>query len=237
MIADIETQWNSSYLSWKRLIKIKDLIDILASTMLIDPDPLMRRDGKRLKNINLTENEWQEMSKLIKILEDFAEATEYLGGSKYTTISLMYSVLAVISQNILPDDSNIEVIDLTSPNTTFNNDIGYKDAPKDEPITEQPKRRKININIPQDCTNLENRVKAALYQSMNHYWEVLQEQGMLAALLDPRFKELEFASNTLRIKTQEQLRDAYQDAKDLTDKDQEAKLQPVSSNSLLMRMF
>ena len=131
--------------------------------MLIDPDPLTRRDGKRLKNINLTENEWQEMSKLIKILEDFAEATEYLGGSKYTTISLMYSILAVISQNILPDDSNIEVIDLTSPNTAFDDDIGYEDAPEDEPITEQPKRRKININIPQDCTNLENRVKAALY--------------------------------------------------------------------------
>ena len=72
---------------------------------------------------------------------------------------------------------------------------------------------------------------------MNHYWEVPQKQGMLAALLDPRFKELEFASNTLRIKTQEQLRDAYQDAKDLTDKDQEAELQLVSSNSLLMRMF
>ena len=46
MIADVETRWNSSYLAWKRLIKIKDLIDILASTMLIDPDPSTRRDGK-----------------------------------------------------------------------------------------------------------------------------------------------------------------------------------------------
>ena len=57
MIADIETRWNSSYLAWKRLIKIKDLVDILASTMLIDPDLSTRHDGKRLKNINLTENE------------------------------------------------------------------------------------------------------------------------------------------------------------------------------------
>jgi len=50
------------------LIKIKDLIDILASTMLIDPDSSTRRDGKRLKNINLTENEWQEIGKLTIIL-------------------------------------------------------------------------------------------------------------------------------------------------------------------------
>ena len=46
MIADVETRWNSSYLAWKRLIKIKDLIDILASTMMINSDPSTRQDGK-----------------------------------------------------------------------------------------------------------------------------------------------------------------------------------------------
>ncbi|CAB5383759.1 unnamed protein product [Rhizophagus irregularis] len=239
MIADVDTRWNSSYLAWKRLIKIKDLIDILASTMLIDPDLSTRRDGKRLKNINLTENEWQEISKLIIILEDFAGATEYLGGSKYATISLMYSVLAMIKQKILPDnDSNVEDIDLTNSDTAFDDDVGYEDAPEDESISEQPKRRKININTPQNCTDLEKRVKAALYRSMNHYWEVPQEQGMLAALLDPRFIELRFASNSLRIRTQEQLKSAYQEMKNLTsNEDQESELQPVSSNSLLVRMF
>ena len=91
--------------------------------MLIDPDLSTRRDGKRLKNINLTENEWQEMSKLIIILEDFAGATEYLGRSKYATISLMYSVLAMIKQKILPDnDSNVEDIDLTNSDTAFDDD-------------------------------------------------------------------------------------------------------------------
>ena len=146
--------------------------------------------------------------------------------------------LSVISQKLLPDDnSDVKVVDLTSPNTAFDDDVGYEDAPDDEPITERPKRRKININTPQDCTNLEKHVKAALYQSINHYWDVPQEQGMLAALLDPRFKELKFASDSLRIKTQEQLNDAYQNMRNLTDEDQEAILQPVSSNSLLARIF
>jgi len=44
IIADVETRWNSSYLAWKRLLKIKDLIDVLASTLMIDPNT--RRDGK-----------------------------------------------------------------------------------------------------------------------------------------------------------------------------------------------
>jgi len=128
IIADVETRWNSSYLAWKRLIKIKDLIDVLASTLMIDPDT--RRDGKRLRDINLTDDEWQAIGKLVNILGDFAGATEYLGGSNYTTISLMYSLLAVISKKIIPEDSDVEVIDLTSPNTAFDNDVGYEDAPE-----------------------------------------------------------------------------------------------------------
>ncbi|CAG8773150.1 695_t:CDS:2, partial [Funneliformis caledonium] len=105
---------------------------------------------------------------LVIILEDFAEVTEYLSRSNYTTISLMYSLLAIISKNIVPDDFSIEVVDLTSLNTTFDDDVGYEDASEDEPITRQP--------------------KPALYQSINHYWKIPQEQGMLAALLDSRFK-------------------------------------------------
>jgi len=131
----------------------------------------------------------------------------------------------------------VEVVDLTSLNTAFDDDVGYEDAPEDEPISKQPRHRKININTPQNCADLDKRVKAALYQSMNHYWEVPQEQGMLAALLDPRLKELGFVSNSLRIRTQGQLRNAYQDMKILTNEDQEVELRPISSNSLLARMF
>uniref|UniRef100_U9U0C3 Uncharacterized protein n=1 Tax=Rhizophagus irregularis (strain DAOM 181602 / DAOM 197198 / MUCL 43194) TaxID=747089 RepID=U9U0C3_RHIID len=56
-----------------------------------------------------------------------------------------------------------------------------KDAPEDESISGQP-------------------------ISMNHYWKVPQEQGMLATLLDLQFKELGFASNSLCLRSQEQLR-------------------------------
>ncbi|CAG8496625.1 6890_t:CDS:2 [Funneliformis caledonium] len=75
----------------------------------------------------------------------------------------------IISQNILSDDSNIEVIDLTSLDTAFDDDIYYKDASENEPITKQPKYKKFNINILQNCINLKNCIKAALYQSMNYY--------------------------------------------------------------------
>src|SRR3989337_2503174 len=79
----------------------------------------------------------------------------------------MYSVLAIISQKIIPVD-DVEIVDLTSPDTAFDN-IGYEDAPEDEPITEQPKHRKININIPQNCTKIEpvssNSLLARIFQN------------------------------------------------------------------------
>lgn len=235
LISDVETRWNSSYLAWKRLIKIKDLVEIMATTMMIDPDPSTKYDGRRLRNINLTEEEWQAIGELIIILEDFAEATEYLGGSKYTTISLMYSILEIISQKLLPDDSEVEIVDLSNPNTAFDDNIGYTDAPEDD--TEGFKSRKISINSPQNCFNLKNKVKTALYNAIKHYWNVPQEHGMLATLLDPRFKDLEFASEVVRTKTLEQIKKAYQDINNLANNNQEIECSLVKSNSFLARMF
>ncbi len=45
----------------------------------------------------------------------------------------MYSVLAIISQKIIPVN-DVKIVDLTSLNTVFDN-IGYEDVPEDEPIT------------------------------------------------------------------------------------------------------
>ena len=81
----------------------------------------------------------------------------------------MYSLLVIISKKIILENSDMEVIDLTSPNITFDDNIDYEDASEDEPITQQPKHKKININILQNYLDLEKRVKIALYQFINHY--------------------------------------------------------------------
>ncbi|CAJ0919736.1 4160_t:CDS:2, partial [Entrophospora sp. SA101] len=58
-IGDVPTRWNSSYLAWTRLIKIKEFISLLAK--------------------------WELLKELVKILKPFEEATTYLGGSSYIT--------------------------------------------------------------------------------------------------------------------------------------------------------
>ncbi|CAG8636014.1 6772_t:CDS:2, partial [Diversispora eburnea] len=112
----------------KCLIKIKDLVEIMTTIIIIDSNLLTRYDGRKLKSKNLTEEEWQAIGELIIILENFAKATEYLDGNKYTTISLMY---------------------------TFDNNISYIDVSEedDEPITGESKNRKIT-RIFQNNNNL-----------------------------------------------------------------------------------
>jgi len=51
-------------------------------------------------------------------LKNFAKATGYLGESKYITISLIYNVLAIINQKIIPVD-DIEIVDLISSDIAF----------------------------------------------------------------------------------------------------------------------
>ncbi|CAB4496375.1 unnamed protein product [Rhizophagus irregularis] len=78
IISDVPTRWNSSYLAWIRLLKIQNLIDIMASSLSVNSNLQARKDGKRLKEINLVDEEWKPLRKLTNILKKFAEATEVL---------------------------------------------------------------------------------------------------------------------------------------------------------------
>ncbi|CAG8756235.1 21564_t:CDS:2, partial [Gigaspora rosea] len=56
-IQDVETRWNSSYLSWKHLLKLKDR------------DPQTQKDSRRLNKIMLNDDEWTVLEKLVKLME------------------------------------------------------------------------------------------------------------------------------------------------------------------------
>jgi len=65
---------------------------------------------------------------------------------------------------------------------------------------------------------------------MNLHWKISQE-GILVALLDPRFKNLKFASESLYIRTYEQLKNAYQNMRNLIEEDQEEQSHQIKNVS------
>src|SRR6185369_10063434 len=76
------THWNSSFLAWSRLLYLKNWIKILLNTLTSNNDPDSQKDEKILKEIMITDEEWRLIRKL---LTQFSETTDILGGSNYVT--------------------------------------------------------------------------------------------------------------------------------------------------------
>ncbi|CAG8769676.1 16085_t:CDS:2, partial [Gigaspora rosea] len=115
-IQDVETRWNSSYLSWKHLLKLKDR------------DPQTQKDSRRLNKIMLNNDEWTVLEKLVKVLGPFVAATDLLGGSTYSTIRFMNPIIALLKKQTenawLMEINAEELVDLTNEDTALD-DIGF----------------------------------------------------------------------------------------------------------------
>ncbi|CAG8643644.1 19306_t:CDS:2 [Rhizophagus irregularis] len=197
--------------SEKRILELltnryNNVKDILVNKI----DKQAKKDGKQLKGINFTKDEWNAISELIPILELFANATELLG---------------------------VEVVDFTEPNTTFDDDVEYEDSEDGDIANNQSKQRKIKINTPQDCKNLILKVKSALYESITYYWNISEDYRLIATLLDPCCKSLFFVSPELHSNIHLKLRSIYNEIKLEYSKQEKDCYEEYLTNSLLASMF
>ncbi|CAB5159974.1 unnamed protein product [Rhizophagus irregularis] len=193
----------------------------MITTLCIDSDKQAKKDGKQLKGINFTKDEWNAISELIPILELFANATELLGGVKLSN----------------SNSNEVEVVDFTEPNTTFDDDVEYEDSEDGDIANNQSKQRKIKINTPQDCKNLILKVKSALYESITYYWNISEDYRLIATLLDPRCKSLFFVSPELHSNIHLKLRSIYNEIKLEYSKQEKDCYEEYLTNSLLASMF
>ena len=106
-------------------------------------------------------------------------------------ITILDNVEVIIDDN--ENEVKIEVVDLTS-NTGRN-------------------KKKINISEPMETMNIIPKIRKILYNSMFNYWKNINKVGMLACLLDPRFKKLRFVKQRTRDQVIDELKDLYEDAR------------------------
>ncbi|CAB4417980.1 unnamed protein product [Rhizophagus irregularis] len=72
-IKDVQTRWNSSFYSWKRLLLLKGALTYLPNKLKADNIKENKKDGDRLERIMLSDEEWKFMETLEEILEEFEE--------------------------------------------------------------------------------------------------------------------------------------------------------------------
>ena len=96
----------------------------------------------------ITEDEWSLILDLTEILSHFADAIDYMGGSKYCTYSSMNPIIIEIIKWVRPSSNN---------NNNFSNINLDKTADAFGDVSELEKDREINM--PVNTHNLLDQIK------------------------------------------------------------------------------
>ncbi len=62
-----------------------------------------KKNYQRLTNLMLNDNKWNLLDKLIELLILIEKATEFLGGQKYCTLSLIFLTIQILKFEYIPD--------------------------------------------------------------------------------------------------------------------------------------
>ncbi len=120
-INDVKTRWGSSLASWKRLQELKNPIKRVILNLSLEDGNEAKKDYNKLVIRNLKDYEWDFLNKLIEVFKPIEEATEWLGGQKYCTLSLMYPVIHALKYDYIPIINDDEIINKESKYFEFLN--------------------------------------------------------------------------------------------------------------------
>src|SRR4051812_1117518 len=180
----------------------------------------------------LSDDEWKLIEDLLNLLSIFEDVTRLLSGAKYCTISLMYPAIAALISSIKPgsqpspnfelnfqdnltdnlsDRSDEEITILDNAEVTIADDENEVEIEVIDLTSRTGRgRKKINISEPMNTKDVLLNIQKILYSSMFSYWKDIHKVGMLACLLDPRFKKLRFVKQRARDEVIENLKDLYE---------------------------
>ncbi|CAB5363285.1 unnamed protein product [Rhizophagus irregularis] len=201
LIQDISTRWNSSYLAWDRLIFLQYAVLQLNINLSCSLIPEEKADGNRLKKYMLKDNEWELLDELCNILAPFEKATRDFSGNTYVTLSQMFPIITNLTNSLKSLDNSHEEYEDSDDNTIISD--------TEESLTNQ--QIEIDYN---NITEVLKNVKKNIYITLKHYWAMPDEFGIMAALLDPRYKDLNFISDEeVKVKIHSNLQTQYDQLK------------------------
>ena len=163
----------------------------------------------------ITTEEWDLLESLVDVLEQFAEATDYLGGSTYCTYSIINPFIEQIKADLIETSSSNSLQSLPQsplshyPTQVINQEINEDDVFADEDLEIQ---NDLNLSVNQ-TDDLLNIVKTRLHENLCKYWNFQDPNALLASLLDPRTKNLDNIPAQVRTETIALLHDKLKELK------------------------
>lgn len=188
---DVVTRWNSTFHAWQRMVALKPYIVILQGSLDLHSEQDAKADGKRLKAIMLSDDEWDAVGDLIKILKPFDDVTKYISSGTHPTMSIIYPTIIALRDSIKKDlekdandggdgDDEVEegaaqknpILGMEGEEDAFDGNLAYEDAPEEEDEPGKPKKRKIKINQEADTVRLIRRVRESMSALFAKYFPV-----------------------------------------------------------------
>ena len=200
---------------------MKEWIKLLSNTLLTNTDSNSKKDGKKLKSVMITDDEWDLLVDLTEVLSIFADVTTELGGSNYVTSSLRVRMLIEIIKTLTTRSSDQQTY------------IDEQDDAFDDGSNEE-ENQDDDINKPVITFGLLDAVKSNLYMNMKKYYPTLvTAEVLIPSILDPRFKSLDFVSPEQKIKTEQHLQQLFkqEQQKRASDIPNTSETPDVSNNS------
>ncbi|PKC58903.1 hypothetical protein RhiirA1_494414, partial [Rhizophagus irregularis] len=173
-----------------------DAITQLQADLSTSTDREIKKDGNRLKRLLLTDDEWELLDQLVDLLMPFEEATREFSGNSYITLSRVIPIIKEMIFDLATEvPSNND--DFLNEDTIFGSEaleIQQTDFDDDEVISNITKK-KISIKNPLNTVGILEKIKQNIYNALIYYWDIPNDLGLMAALLDPRYKNLDFLDN------------------------------------------
>ena len=88
------------------MIELKPYIEMLSTSLGLEEEADARADGRRLKAIMITDAEWTAVQGLVELLEPFDDVTNYISGSSYPTMSIIFPAMKTLKETILNEASH-----------------------------------------------------------------------------------------------------------------------------------
>jgi hypothetical protein len=113
----------------------------------------------------------------------------------------MFPIIANLTNSLKSLDNLHEEYEASDDNTTISD--------TEESLADQ--QIEVNYN---NITEVLNNVKKNIFIALKHYWAMPDEFGIMAALLDPRYKDLNFISDEeVKVKIHSNLQTQYDQLK------------------------
>jgi hypothetical protein len=177
---------------------LKEPIKHVILNLSLETDREAGKDCEELKKRNLKHWEWDLLSQLIEVFKPIEEATEWLGGQKYCTLSSIYPIIQALKYDYISysievdEDLEMDIDEREKEGETDEDgtEEDETDMSDDEPIRN---RNLQGVTAHDDKPNINriiNLVRKSIYNALFNYFDSPPDAVLIASLLDPRFKKM-----------------------------------------------